>query len=181
MCYRKAAELLSKDDEDIACVKVFSAIAEHIPASAARHEIYNAALRASGCQVILGNFLWKPVTCRSATCGYHWRQYEEKETDVNIALHILNDASRGAVDVIYIVTRDSDIAPAAIMVKRFYPNVELVTVTIEPYGHQRRIRNHCHRAETLTGEMMLNSLLPAEIESKGRIVARRPVEYDPPR
>ena len=42
---------------------------------------------------------------------------EEKGSDVNLALHLLNDAWLNAFDCAVIVSNDSDLAPALKMVK----------------------------------------------------------------
>ncbi len=50
-----------------------------------------------------------------------FQTYEEKETDVNIALHILKGAFRDEYDVAYIFSADSDISPAVTMCRKLFP------------------------------------------------------------
>jgi uncharacterized LabA/DUF88 family protein len=50
---------------------------------------------------------------------------EEKQTDVNIALHAYRDASRGDCGQIVICSNDSDIEPALRMIREDAPNVKI--------------------------------------------------------
>jgi len=53
-----------------------------------------------------------------------WKS-EEKQTDVNIALHAYDDARSGDVDHLVIVTNDTDLAPAMKMIRDRCPDVVL--------------------------------------------------------
>ena len=50
---------------------------------------------------------------------------EEKQTDVNIALHAYRDAARGRCDQVVICSNDSDIEPALRMIREDAPNVKI--------------------------------------------------------
>jgi uncharacterized LabA/DUF88 family protein len=54
--------------------------------------------------------------------------YEEKKTDVNIALNIVIDAYKDVYDKAIIITGDNDISPALIKVKEAFKNKELVVI-----------------------------------------------------
>lgn len=64
---------------------------------------------------------------------------EEKQSDVNLALHAYHDAVQGDVDHIVIVTNDTDIAPALKMVREF-TNVKIGLVV--PTRDGQRIPNN---------------------------------------
>lgn len=65
--------------------------------------------------VILGKFKNKTATCFVSACGFRGdRRYqtsEEKRTDVNIAVHLLDDAYQGNAEKLVIVSGDSDLIP----------------------------------------------------------------------
>lgn len=67
-------------------------------------------------QIVLGKFKAKQIVCRSALCTFTGNRFfasqEEKRTDVNIAVHMLNDAYTDACDTLVIVSGDSDLVPA---------------------------------------------------------------------
>jgi uncharacterized LabA/DUF88 family protein len=50
---------------------------------------------------------------------------EEKQTDVNIALHAYRDAARGHSDQVVICSNDSDIEPALRMIREDVPNIKI--------------------------------------------------------
>lgn len=60
---------------------------------------------------------------------------EEKQSDVNLALHAYHDAMTGEVDQVVIVTNDTDIAPALQMI-RAHTKV-LIGLVIPTQDHQR--------------------------------------------
>lgn len=62
-----------------------------------------------------------------------WR-LEEKQTDVNIALHLYDDVVQGNVDQVVLISNDSDLVPAFQFAKRAAP--DLIVGTILPRLHQ---------------------------------------------
>lgn len=54
---------------------------------------------------------------------------KEKSSDVNLAVHLLNDAWRGKCDCAILVSNDSDIAEAMRLVKQQHPKILLGLVT----------------------------------------------------
>lgn len=97
----------------------FTALAYWRQASAARHEVFISALENEGVRVIKGNFKEKDRFCKF--CGASYKYHEEKETDVNIALHLLNEAYQNTYEKAIIVTTDTDLVPAIKMAKRHFP------------------------------------------------------------
>jgi len=65
-----------------------------------RHAL--AARCGSTLEIVLGRYQAKQRECRQ--CGAAWTAYEEKETDVNIAVSLVADAASGAADIALLVT-----------------------------------------------------------------------------
>jgi hypothetical protein len=61
-------------------------------------------------KITQGRYQKKLRSCRA--CGATWTQYEEKETDVNIATTLVADTATRATDSALILSADSDLAPA---------------------------------------------------------------------
>jgi uncharacterized LabA/DUF88 family protein len=83
---------------------------------------YLSALRAHcpRIEIHYGHFLRHRVTTEHANPPPKWVEVwknEEKGSDVNLALHVLNDAWRDACDCAVIVSNDSDLLPSLQMVK----------------------------------------------------------------
>jgi hypothetical protein len=78
-------------------VDYFSAVASHLTVrdseAAGRQAAYLSALRDSGVNLTLSRFKQKDVTC--PRCGNRFQRYEEKETDVAIAMKLMEVAARG--------------------------------------------------------------------------------------
>ena len=72
----------------------------------------------------------KQIKCVVPGCPYPGARIfdvpEEKRTDVNIALQLLNDANHDRADQFIIVSGDSDLVPALEMVKTQWPAKRLV-------------------------------------------------------
>lgn len=75
-----------------------------------RHETYCKALASTGVNVVYGRYQGKSITCRN--CGGVIKSYEEKETDVNIALGLVKSAASKSADTVILFSGDSDFAPA---------------------------------------------------------------------
>lgn len=85
-----------------------------------RHETFIHAQALFGVTTVLGQFKRKDKHCN--LCGGTFSGHEEKESDVNIALHVFKGAVDDAYDVAYILSNDSDLLPAIRMVRDTYPN-----------------------------------------------------------
>jgi hypothetical protein len=102
--------LISPASERIVGISYFSAYADWLPGPMSRHREYVKALEATSVECILGHFKRKDRHCNA--CGKSWITHEEKETDVSIGIHLLNDAYKGRYEKAYLVTRDSDLMPS---------------------------------------------------------------------
>ena len=75
--------------------------------------------------VFLGKFKTKQVQCRVRACEYQgdrtFNMPEEKRTDVNIAVQMLQDAHEDNCDLFVVVSGDSDLVPAVNRVKNICP------------------------------------------------------------
>ena len=126
------ASLLPSISRDATLEKVFyfSASADFRPDKAARHAILVAALRATGVEVQLGRFKEKDVWCN--TCKTSYKRHEEKETDVAVAVKLLELLALDACDTVVLVTGDTDLAPAIRTAKVLYSKKRIWVVF--PYG-----------------------------------------------
>jgi tetratricopeptide (TPR) repeat protein len=77
------------------------------------------ALEATGVEVVLGEFKKKTRRCRQ--CGKDYNTFEEKETDVNIALRVLELAAQDEFDVGIVISGGSDLVPVVQSVRRVAP------------------------------------------------------------
>ena len=86
---RKLAELIVGSNETVYAVRYFSAYATWHKSGYERHRAYVSALKEEGVSVILGSFKEKFKDCPQ--CSHRIKTHEEKETDVNIGIHLVAD------------------------------------------------------------------------------------------
>lgn len=160
----------------------FSAFATWKPAEYKRHRSYIAALESLGVKPILGRFKKKDQMC--FTCMTQWKRHEEKETDINIAIHMLNDAYMDRYDRALLFSSDSDFSPSLKMITSQFPTKKLKVIT--PYNFTKsadllKAAGGYKNGSEIRITHLKRCLLPREIkDAAGNIVAIRPREYDPP-
>lgn len=125
--------------DDIQAIYYFTALVDGVKRT--RQEAYLRALATlPGVHVILGKFKMKQIKCRVSECVYPGSRVfyapEEKRTDVNIALQMLDDVHHHRADRIVLVSGDSDLVPAVEMIKAEAPDVEIVVYV--PSRHPSR-------------------------------------------
>jgi uncharacterized LabA/DUF88 family protein len=82
------------------------------PDSEQRQRVYLEALAAHSTlvEIVEGRFQARTVTCH--TCGAQRRSYEEKESDVNLAVAMVRDAVLDRFDTALLLSADADLGPA---------------------------------------------------------------------
>lgn len=134
--------LLPQDpDAEVVAIKYFTApvkasYARHGEASTQAQDQYHRALLARDpglIQIIKGFHIFEQTALPShqentapskSSTSPVW-MIEEKQTDVNIALHAYRDAVRGACDQLVICSNDSDMEPALRMIREDVPTAKV--------------------------------------------------------
>ena len=166
--------------ETLAGVWYFSAFATWLPAPYQRHLAYVKALQAMGVHVVLGNFKQKHRHCQK--CKTAWIAHEEKESDVNFAIQLLQLAHENAFDKALLLTADTDLVPAIKLVASKFPEKHLVAVIPERrFRTAMELRGACHQSIRIREHHLEKNLLPADMkDDKGNVIFVRPKKYDPP-
>lgn len=168
------SEKLIRGDQQLQAVKYFSAYATWRPQSYRRHQRYVQALEAHGVTPVMGRFKAKTVSCQ-AQCRRPYTTHEEKETDVNIGVHLMADALCDRFDRALVVSADTDINAAVTLTRIEAPEKQIALVA--PPG--RMGRNNASLFEVTKGRIR-SSLLPQQITLPNGRIVNRPQEYDPP-
>jgi hypothetical protein len=135
-------------------------------------------------QVILGKFKLKQVKCVVPGCSYSGSRVfdvpEEKRTDVNIALQLLDDANHDRADRFIVVSGDSDLVPALEMVKTQWPKKRLVVYV--PSRHPLRgaaveLRNAADKHRTFPQAILKVCQFPPVLSDGRGGVIHKPVEW----
>ena len=163
-----------RPSDHIVAVRYFTALVRDDAAGLARQRAYLDALSVhSGgtVEVVLGRYQSKTVLCRQ--CGNVWASYEEKETDVNIAVSIVADAAAAASDIALIISADSDLCPAIRTARSLNARRGMI-VAFPPRRSSFEIRSLIRGAFTIAAADLRNSLLPDTVRDPdtGRIYSR---------
>lgn len=174
-----STEFIHPIKEELVQILYFSTIASHCnQAAQMRQRAYLRALELRGIKTILGQFKQKDREC--SKCLARYTGYEEKETDVNIALHLIDLAYQDAYDRAILVTNDSDQVPTIRRVLERFPN-KRVTILIPPCTRECNELIRTASAKAKITEEHLQRCLLSEIvtDASGQVSVRRPKEYDP--
>jgi uncharacterized LabA/DUF88 family protein len=163
-----------RPSDRIVAIRYFTALVRDDPSALARQRTYLDALRVhrgGSVEVVLGRYQSKTLSCRQ--CGSSWTSYEEKETDVNIAVSIVADAAAGASDLALIISADSDLCPA-IRTARSLNRRRGMIAAFPPRRSSFEIRSLIRGAFTVAAVDLRNSLLPDTVNdpATGRMYKR---------
>lgn len=100
-------------------VLYFTTYATWDQAKLVKHQAYVKALQSVGVEVVFGAFRYVDKTCR--ICHKQYKTFEEKQTDVNVAIKLFQTAVQDLWDTAIIVSGDSDLIPAIQAVKSTFP------------------------------------------------------------
>lgn len=105
----KFFETFLKPHQELVALKYFSAVQKNSGKADRQDLFFQANKLNSKFHLELGKFLQKQFICRN--CQDSIIQFEEKETDVRIATHMLSDVVQKKCDISILVSADSDLIP----------------------------------------------------------------------
>lgn len=169
--------------EQIDRINYFSAIATHLDKETIlRHRTYVEALETVGVTFIGGNFKKKKLEYKNKQINLEWTKHEEKETDVNLSIHMVRDAIKRCYDKFILITNDTDMVPAVNMARAENSEIQfklLTPPTLETHDALLRAIRPGNAAKLTEGHLK-SSLLPALIKKKNNKRIHIPVSYKPP-
>ncbi len=180
--YRAFVEQFIWPDEELSEILFFTAEPRWDILKIARHNEYLDILKQYlKIHIVSGNYtsvsrtftLWKnpvidPLNAIVDPSRFTYKTYEEKQTDVNIALAIFEGAMTDTYDTAIIFSGDSDIAPAIFKSRKYKPHKKFICVL--PYkGRGQVIARSCDDHKNTTLPILENCLLPDEITLRGNI------------
>ena len=177
-CFRRI-----RPHDDLRQIYYFTALVKG--ASGERQKAYLQALRTSSLvKPVLGKYKKKQIRCRVRDCRHQGNRvfdsFEEKRTDVNIALQIMDDVQHNRADRFIIVSGDSDLVPAIHLAKQKSPQKRF-TVCV-PARHARRgaateLRNAADKDSTFPVSVLAKSQFPVCVQTENGGCVRKPSEW----
>ena len=120
---RRMTERILRPDQELVAVRYFTARVQprpNDPGEPIRQRTYLEALATlRDLSIHYGYF--QPKRQRCSTCEATWQTYEEKMTDVNIAVEMLTDAQDNTFDTAIVISGDGDLAGPVRAVRSRYP------------------------------------------------------------
>jgi NYN domain len=145
-----------------------------------RHRAYVKALEATRVEVLMGHFNYPTIDCPLKGCDKQYVKPNEKCTDINLALHAVDDALFGKVDVVYIMSADSDQAATASFIRQRKPDLKIVAIAPPGREHSQDILSYTSSDSTISLDNLEACLLPKIVLKGGKHAVDRPARYDPP-
>jgi uncharacterized LabA/DUF88 family protein len=106
---------------------------------------------------------------------------EEKQTDVNIGLHMYRDATLSNIDQLVLVSNDSDLTPAIKMIREDHPHITIGLVLPVLASNKRRsaqLEEYAHWTRGHLIEVELSeSQLPNHVQNRKNKTIRKPKEW----
>lgn len=168
---------LLKPDQTLAATHYFTARIRdngRNPADRKRQGDYLEALGLHGINIQLGHYLEKPRSCR--ICHAAWTDYEEKMTDVNIAIQLLADAFDDRFDVALVMSGDSDLTTPIRRVRERFPNKRVIAA-FPPKRHSAELKKAANGHLFIGEDKLRTSQLPDQITKPDGFVLTRPVSW----
>jgi uncharacterized LabA/DUF88 family protein len=132
------------------------------------------AAHSRGLVITEGRFQQQTVTCRS--CHGQWATFEEKESDVNLAVAMVEDAAADRYDVAMLLSADSDLCPAIRAVRRIRPGTGVVAI-FPPRRHSDELKRVADAVYWLGRDKLRRSQLPDEVVTAGGVKLSRPAYW----
>ena len=171
------ARALLKPGQQLLATNYFSARIRDNGRNAAdqkRQGDYLDALAVQGVCCYFGHYLEKRRECRA--CHTKWVDYEEKMTDVNIAIQLTTDAFDDAFDMALVISGDSDLTTPIRRVRERFP-AKRVIVAFPPGRHSSELKRHANGYLTIGEDKLRASQLPEQIVKPNGFVLQRPEHW----
>ncbi len=120
---RKLSEQFVFGESTVEEVLYFTTLATWDAGKTARHRIFIRAQENEGVKVVYGEFKRKHKHCNR--CQKDFWSFEEKQTDVNIALNLFQLAIQERYDRAIIISGDTDLIPAVKAVRSIFPGKQI--------------------------------------------------------
>ena len=157
----KLAKCFVKKNERIDGVYYFTALSTWSKSKREKHEKLIKALELEKVKVVYGKFRRRDKAC--PLCKKTYQTFEEKQTDVNMAIHLLRLAIEDQYDTAIIMSGDSDLVPSIEATKNIFPTKRIGVVI--PIGRRAELlKNVCDFHFKLKERQLKSSLFNKEID-----------------
>ncbi|MBT2227152.1 NYN domain-containing protein [Nonomuraea sp. NEAU-A123] len=160
-------------------VTYFTALVRADPPAVERQRAYLAALKAHGADVVLGRFQKQSKGCRE--CGATWLSYAVKEAHVALASAMIIDVALDEVDVVMLVSADSDFCAPVERIRKIdgLRGTKTRVVTVFPPGKSAEDLRKCSDAcFPIDAAVVRRSQFPDVVHGRDGAVYHRPPHWN---
>lgn len=118
-----------------------------------------------------GHFLEKTARCNA--CGATWTTYEEKMSDVNLAVQLVVDAANNNFDTAFVISGDSDLSTPINRVLEAFP-LKRVIVAFPPKRHSAHLARVATTSFAISQQALRQSQLPDAVLTAASVTLARP-------
>jgi 6-hydroxy-3-succinoylpyridine 3-monooxygenase len=174
---------LLRPHDDLRLIRYFSALIDG-PTKPNQDAYLRALSTTPLVEITLGKFKRKRVKCGVTSCispgSKVYTTQEEKRTDVNIVVFMLDDAYQNLCDHFILISGDSDLVPAINMVRLRFPHKK-ITVYVPSRNPLRgaavEIRTAAHVNRTLPLNFLSKSQFPNQVADGAGGFITRPASW----
>jgi uncharacterized LabA/DUF88 family protein len=175
--FKTLAESFCRKNEYLNDVYFFTAVATWNREKEIRHRNFIKAQKSIGVRVIESKFAKTKKFCIAD--DKYCKQYEEKQTDVAIAVTLMADAVRNRMKRAILITADSDQVPLAKTMKQVFPEIGMTLAA--PPGRSkmaRQLGDEIQDRVPIKLERLHAHHLPIDVRNaNGEVIASMPELY----
>lgn len=162
-------------------VYFFTAIQDYLkkqyPNKIRRHLDYIKCLKSTGVIVERGRFKKKDVYYKNRDCKVWLLKHEEKETDVAVAVKLLELLHLNKCDVCAIVSGDTDLLPAVRTAQRLFSNKLILFVIPYVRSHSKELSKVAPRSFKMHFQQYINHQFPQSVQLADGTIISQPIEW----
>jgi uncharacterized LabA/DUF88 family protein len=172
----KFFENFIRPHQELIQVTYFSAIPHNKDKHDRQDLFFSANLLNPKFKLELGKYLPKTKRCRN--CNSTHISYEEKETDVKIAIKMISDVIYDNCDISILVSADSDLIPPIDFIKSYKPSHKIF-IYFPPNRFSSNLNAIATNIKKLDGATVefSNSLLPNDIKLRNGFIIKKPAKW----
>lgn len=172
---QKLVATLLKPNQILIETKYFTSRVRNNPDKELRQKTYIEVLETlKDFKIIYGHYQSHIETCRK--CGHSYPYSNEKMTDVNIAVSMMEDAHNNLYDTAFLITGDSDLVPPINSIHKIYP-IKRVFVAFPPNRSNVSVKNVAKGSMVLGRKKLLDAQFSNEVKKKDGFVLKRPENW----
>lgn len=158
-------------------VKYFTAMVLGDPDAQSRQDRYISAVRTlhpGSFTPVIGKYMSKRRRCHE--CDARWVTYEEKQTDVNIAVHLVADVAAQRADTYMLITADTDVIPAIQTARRLDPRSTIIA-QFPPRRESKALKRMLPSSRQITLARIRDAQMPDLVEAPNGMSFARPEKW----